>query len=282
MKVSILIPARNEEKNIEKCLRTVSWSDDIYVVDSSSRDRTAELARRMGANVVQFQWDGKGARKKNWALQTIAWKHEWVLIVDADEEVPGALASEIQRTRDDVPYAGYRIRYTYYFLGQPLLYGAPLWKLILVRHPTVRYELLNLPEFTGYDVEVHEHPIVQGPIGKLRERMIHRDNEGLHHFFERHNIYSDWEALLRTKYKDLPLDANRVPPKLFGNSSERRRWLKRLFLNTPGRPLLYFLYAYLWRRGFLDGEAGFYYASLIATYWHQVQAKEYESARGLS
>jgi glycosyltransferase involved in cell wall biosynthesis len=97
MGVSILGPARNEEKNIEKCLRSVAWSDDVRVVDSGSGDRTAEIAQRKGAKVVEFHWEGKGPRKKSWALNHITWKHEWVLIVGADEEVSSSLAWEISR-----------------------------------------------------------------------------------------------------------------------------------------------------------------------------------------
>ena len=80
--VSVLIPTRNEEKNIRKCLDSVSWAAEVYVVDSSSTDRTAELAQGQGATVVQFSWDRQGPRKKNWALDHLPWKYEWVLVVD--------------------------------------------------------------------------------------------------------------------------------------------------------------------------------------------------------
>jgi len=274
MGVSILIPARNEEKNIEKCLASVAWSDDIHVVDSNSRDRTAEIARRMSANVVQFRWDGKSPRKKNWALQNVAWKHDWVLIVDADEEVPQALADEIREVCRTTHKAGFQIKYDYYFLGRPLRHGAPLWKLILIRHSRARYETVDVPDVTGYDVELHEHPIVNGEIGSLRQRMVHRDNDDLHHFFERHNIYSDWEALLRTRYRGL--GDGQVTPRLLGNVTERRRWLKRRFLSLPGKPFFYFLYSYVLRLGFLDGRPGFIYNVLKSCYWYQIAAKEYE------
>jgi glycosyltransferase involved in cell wall biosynthesis len=274
MGVSVLIPARNEEKNLEKCLRTVAWSDDVWVVDSNSHDRTAEIARTLGAQVMQFQWDGRGPRKKNWALRNIPWKHEWVLIVDADEEVPPALAREIQEVCAITDKAGFQIKYDYYFLGTPLRHGDPLWKLILMRHARSRFETVDVPDVTGYDVELHEQPILDGEMGRLREHMIHRDNDDLHHFFARHNIYSDWEALLRTKYGDL--DGGEVTPRLFGSAVERRRWMKRRFLALPGKPLFYFLYSYFGRLGFLDGRAGFIYHVLKSCYWYQISAKEYE------
>ncbi len=115
---------------------------------------------------------------------------------------------------------------------------------------------MDVPEVTGYDVELHEHPLVDGAIGRLRSPMIHHDFDDLHHFFDRHNTYSDWEALLRTRYRARDRSGEiRANP--LGTAVERRRFTKRLFLGTPGKPLLYFAYSYLLRGGFLDGRAGF-------------------------
>jgi glycosyltransferase involved in cell wall biosynthesis len=272
--ISILIPVRNEEKNLEKCLRTVAWSDDIYVVDSNSIDGTAEMARRMGVNVVQFRWDGKGPRKKSWALHNIDWKYDWVLIVDADEEVPPPLAKEIREACKATDKAGFMIRYDYFFLGRALRHGDPLWKLILIRYEGARYEQVDAPDVTDYDVELHEQPLVKGAVGRLREKMVHRGNDNLHHFFARHNIYSDWEAILRSKYQFQT--AGEVIPRLFGTPSERRRWLKQRFLSIPGRPFVYFLYSYFLRLGFLDGRQGFIFNVLKSCYWYQIAVKEYE------
>src|SRR3989454_4865499 len=199
--LSVLIPAKNEEKNIHKCLESVSWADEVYIVDSCSTDRTAEIARSRGATVVPFSWDGKGPRKKNWALETLPWKYAWVLVVDADEEVTPALRDEIAAAVSRPSgYAAFLIPYQYYFLGRLLRHGAPLWKLILFQHRLARFERMEVPEVTGYDVELHEHPVVCGRVGRLRSPMIHHDFENLSHHFQRHNIYSDWEALLRTRY----------------------------------------------------------------------------------
>src|SRR3989441_1741574 len=129
--LSVLIPTKNEEKNIHKCLESVSWADEVYIVDSCSTDRTAEIAQSRGATVVPFSWDGKGPRKKNWALDHLPWKHPWILVVDADEEVTPALRDEIAAVviRPST-YAAFLIPYHYYFLGRLLRHGAPLWKLI--------------------------------------------------------------------------------------------------------------------------------------------------------
>ena len=274
--VSILIPTKNEQENIGKCLDSVSWADEVWVVDSRSKDQTPNIARSLGANVVDFVWDGKGPRKRNWALQNLPWKHEWVLLLDADEEVTPELRDEISAVvRAENVQAGFLIRFHYYFLGRKLRHGDPLWKLCLVKHRRARFETIHVPDVTGYDVELHEWVRVDGPIGRLRSALVHRDVEDLHHHFHRHNIYSDWEALLRTRYRHRNRAAE-VQPKLFGSPVERRRFLKRLFLAFPGKPWIYFLYSYVLRGGFLDGREGFIYTVLKSFYWYQISVKEYE------
>ncbi|MBV8782186.1 MAG: glycosyltransferase family 2 protein, partial [Phycisphaerae bacterium] len=93
--ISVLIPTLNETANLPRCLEHLKWADEIVVVDSNSSDGTPDIARAAGAIVVQFQWDGSWPKKKNWALRNVPFKHEWVLIVDADECIVPELAEEI-------------------------------------------------------------------------------------------------------------------------------------------------------------------------------------------
>jgi glycosyltransferase involved in cell wall biosynthesis/SAM-dependent methyltransferase len=272
----VLIPTRNEEANIAKCLDSLAWAEDIWVVDSNSGDRTAEIARTHGAQVVNFCWDGRGPRKKNWALEHLPFRHRWLLLLDADEEVTPELRDEITWLLVRGPRcAGYLVRYHYEFLGRRLRHGDPLWKMAFVEHHRARFERIHVPEVTGYDVELHEWLRVEGPVGRLRAPLLHRDAEDLHHFFDRHNTYSDWEALLRTRRADRDRSGE-IRPRLFGSPVERRRWFKRLFLALPGRSFVYFFYSYLLRCGFLDGRAGLHYNLLKSFYWYQVRLKEYE------
>ena len=274
--ISVLIPTKNEQENIRKCLESVAWADEICVVDSHSTDETRRIAHEFGAVVVDFVWDSKGPRKRNWALEHYPWKHEWLLLLDADEEVAPELRDEIAATvRAKTNRAGFLIRFHYYFLGRKLRHGDPLWKLCLIRHSLARFETIDVPEVTGYDVELHEWVRVNGSVGRLRSVILHRDFESLQHHFHRHNIYSDWEALLRTRYRHRNR-LDEVQPRLLGSSVERRRFFKRLFLSLPGKPWLYFFYSYLLRGGFLDGREGFIYNVLKSLYWYQVSVKEYE------
>ncbi|MGB6546533.1 MAG: glycosyltransferase [Candidatus Acidiferrales bacterium] len=274
--VSVLIPTRNEEANLAKCLRSVAWADEIVVVDSASSDRTAEIARAHGAILVPFVRAPGGARKRNWALENYPWKNEWVLLLDADEEVSPELGQEIARVVvANCAHDGFLIRFHYLFLGRTLRHGDPLWKLCLVRHAHARFETVDVPEVTAYDVEVHEWVRVSGHVGRMHEVILHRDFQDLHHHFDRHNIYSDWEALLRTRYRRRDVSGE-VRPRLGGSQVERRRFFKLLFLRIPGRPWLYFFYSYILRGGFLDGRPGFIYNTLKSLYWYQVSVKEYE------
>jgi len=274
--VSVLVPTKNEERNIERCLRSVSWATQVLVVDSYSNDRTAEIAHGMGADIISFRWDGHGPRKKNWALDNISWANEWVLVVDADEEVSDPLQQEIAAAvADNARFAAYSIPYQYYFLGRLIKHGPPLRKLILFRHRLARFEQTSVPEVTGYDIELHEHPLVRGKTGSLRSHMIHHDFDDLHHYFDRHNIYSDWEALLRTRHRNRDRSGE-IKGRAFGSAVERRRFAKRIFLSLPGKPIIYFLYSYIFRAGFLDGREGFAFHILKAFYWYQIAIKEYE------
>src|ERR1700749_5111367 len=95
--VSVLVPAKNEAENLRRCLPALAWADEVFVVDSQSTDTTAQVARDQGAKVVQFHFNGTFPKKKNWALENLPLRNEWVLIVDADEVVIPQLATEIAR-----------------------------------------------------------------------------------------------------------------------------------------------------------------------------------------
>src|ERR1041384_7090184 len=86
--VSILVPIKNEAANLPRCLRSVAWADEIFVVDSQSTDGSQRIAEEHGATVVQFQFNGTWPKKKNWALENLPFRHEWVFILDADEVLP--------------------------------------------------------------------------------------------------------------------------------------------------------------------------------------------------
>ena len=83
--VSVIVPIKNEAANLPRCLASVKWADEILVVDSASTDGSIAIAQQHGAKVVQFEFNGTWPKKKNWALENLPFRNEWVFIVDADE-----------------------------------------------------------------------------------------------------------------------------------------------------------------------------------------------------
>jgi glycosyltransferase involved in cell wall biosynthesis len=274
--VSVLVPIKNEAENLPRCLSSVSWADEIFVVDSQSTDGSAEIAQRHGAKVVQFEFNGTWPKKKNWALEHLPFKNNWVFILDADEVLPAEAETEFARAIANAgEIVGYWINRRFLFLGRWLRHSYyPNWNLRLFPHSLGRYERLTGADTKSGDNEVHEHVVVQGPTARLKCEMDHYAFPSIEVFIEKHNRYSNWEARV-------------AADELLGKSSgelgsapvERRRRLKMISRRLPFRPLLRFLYIYIWQKGFLDGRDGYYFARLHAVYEFLSVAKTYELRR---
>lgn len=280
--VSVLIPAKNEESNLPACLASVARADEIFVVDSYSDDRTVELATSHGATVVQFDFNGRWPKKKNWSLENLPFRNDWVLIVDCDERITPELWDEIAEAIARPGFAGYYLNRRVFFLGKWIRHGGkyPDWNLRLFQHRHGRYENLGTEEIrnTG-DNEVHEHVLIApdaGQVGYLKEDMLHIDFRDIYQWLARHNRYSNWEAqvylnLLQGQGKDDTLKGN-----LFGNDVERKRALKKIWVRLPMKPLIRFVLFYIIRLGFLDGYPGYVYGRLLSQYEFQIGVKLYE------
>jgi glycosyltransferase involved in cell wall biosynthesis len=271
--VSIIVPVREEAENLPRCLECVNWADEIFVVDSHSRDETAKIAEARGAKVVQFDFNGTWPKKKNWALENLPFKNEWVFILDADEVLPAEAGEEFaQAIAKAGEIAGYWINRRFMFMGKWLRHAYyPNWNLRLFRHALGRYEKLTEVATESGDNEVHEHVIVRGPTGRLRCEMDHYAFPSVEVFIEKHNRYSNWEARVSA---DRQLSGSAA--QISGGHAERRRKLKQLSQGLPFRPLLRFIYIYVWQKGFLDGREGYYFARLHALYEFLSVAKTYE------
>ena len=277
--VSVLIPALNEELNLPACLESVARADEVFVVDSQSSDRSVEISQEYGANVVQFNFNGRWPKKKNWSLENLPFRNEWVLIVDCDERIPPELWDEIETNIKDDNYNGYYLNRKVFFLGKWIRYGGkyPDWNLRLFRHQVGRYENLNTEDIpnTG-DNEVHEHVILQGNVGYLKEDMLHIDFRDIYHWLQRHNRYSNWEARVYYNLLTGQDDSGTIGANLFGDAVQRKRFLKKIWIRLPFKPLLRFVLFYFIRLGFLDGHAGYTYARLLSQYEYQIGVKLYE------
>lgn len=264
--VTVLLPVLNEEQNLPAALESVAWADQVIVVDSHSTDRTADIARSAGAAVLQFAYQGGRPKKKAWALRNAPIRHEWLLVLDADERVTPALRAEIEGAVQCGDREGYCIDREFIFMGRSLRCFRPNWNLRLFRHRLARMEDLEmdgLPQ-TG-DNEIHEHIEVDGRIGFLEAPLLHDDYRGLTAWLDRHNKYATWEAHIYRKFRAEPLGVGRLGL-LRLDAFHRKRVLRRIWVRMPLRPLLRFCTWYIARRGFLDGRAGFVFCLLMAWY----------------
>jgi len=268
MAVSVLVPTRNEEMNLEACLSCLAPFGEVIVFDSHSTDRTVEIAERHGAAVVQREFDNFAAHK-NWALENIPFRHEWVLMVDADERVGKELAEEIARivSRNDSTINGYYVARKNMLGGVWMRHGGwyPDWQLRLFRRSRARYESRL----------VHEHVLLDGKAGYLSNHLLHSDSKGLERYFDRHNTYSSMEAVeVCRALKTRGGASGQIEPSLFGKGPGRRRCLKLLaYRYLPFRSLFKFLWMYVFRGGFLDGRIGFRFCLLHTFYEYQVSLK---------
>jgi glycosyltransferase involved in cell wall biosynthesis len=277
--VSVLIPAKNEELNLPACLESVSRADEIFLVDSQSSDRTGEITESYGAKVVQFHFNGGWPKKKNWSLDNLPFRNEWVLIVDCDERITPELWEEIAIAIQSPNYNGYYLNRKVFFLGHWIRYGGkyPDWNLRLFKHKLGRYENLKTEDVpnTG-DNEVHEHVILQGEVGYLKNDMLHIDFRDIYHWLERHNRYSNWEARVYYNLLTGENENNSIGANLLGDVVQRKRFLKKIWVRLPFKPLLRFILFYFIRLGFLDGRAGYIYGRLLSQYEYQIGVKLYE------
>jgi len=272
--VSILIPIKNEAANLPRCLQSVAWADEVFVVDSQSTDGSQRIAEQHGARVVQFDFNGTWPKKKNWALENLPFKHEWVFILDADEVLPPETETEFRAIVTDPknPTAGYWINRRFMFMGRWLRHAYyPNWNLRLLKHRLGRYEKLTDVDTQSGDNEVHEHIVVEGSTDRLRSEMDHYAFPSVAVFVEKHNRYSNWEARVALD-RYLRGSSGRLQKGVVGARRKLKQWSQSL----PFRGLLRFLYVYFWQRGFLDGREGYYFARLHGFYEFLSVAKTYE------
>src|SRR5437899_4524039 len=244
--VSVIVPTRNEARNLPRCLESLRGAGEVYVIDSQSSDDTADIARSFGAQVVQFHYQGGWPKKRQWATDTLPLAYDWIFLVDADEALTPELAEEIKRAIRDPRLDGYYIALQMFFLGRALDHsGASFYKLSLFRRGKGRFECRLRDQDTSMcDMEVHEHVVVEGRTAKLRNPLLHHNVESLSHYIQKHDGYSNWEARVWLVGEASSGD---LPPSLFGTQAQRRRWLRNKFFRIPGSPVLFFLYKYVFR-----------------------------------
>lgn len=265
--VSVVIVAKDEHLAIGRAVSSLAAYDEIFVVDSHSQDGTAAIAAAAGATVVQFDWNGRYPKKKQWALENLPLRNDWVLYLDGDEYSTPAFDEEVRRRVADPTASAYDVPLDYVFLGRTLKHGHKVYKRVLFDRQRCSWpELDDLGVDRPMEMELHVQPVVRdGRIARIEQRLVHDDLEPLSHWFDRHNRYSDWEALLKQNSSQ-------------GRTAERTRQ-GRLWERVPMKPLFFFVYSYVIRLGFRDGASGFQYALANSFYWWQVGLKSRMLAR---
>ncbi len=232
--ISALIHTLNEEKNIGECLdRIHDWIDDIHVVDSYSTDETVAIAKQYTAQVIQHPYESP-SKQKNWSLDTLPLKYDWVLLLDADEMVTPELRREIEALPDNPPIDGYWVYRRNYFLGKEMKYGG--WRrdkvVRLVRRTIARYA----------PAEVHEYIDTSNlRTAFLTTRLEHYTYHTIESYFIKFQRYSSWGA------------------KQYTLEHRRPSWW-----NLNIAPLLRFFRMFIFQLGFLDGRHGYILARLSA------------------
>ncbi|OGK84864.1 MAG: hypothetical protein A2W08_17725 [Candidatus Rokubacteria bacterium RBG_16_73_20] len=244
--MSVVVITLNEAERLRACLESAAWADELVVVDAESQDKTVQIAREFTDRVLVRPWAGF-AEQKNFAVAQAT--GDWILSLDADEEVPPELRAEIQALLGAEPAEdGYRVPRRNIFWGRWIRHGGlyPDWQLRLFRRGRGRF----------VERTVHESVRVEGRVGRLASPLVHRSYRDVADFLERADRYSTLAAAEWVR-------------------SGRRAGVGDLVVRPAGR----FLSMYVVRGGFLDGWPGFLLACLYAYYVFVRSAKVWERAR---
>ncbi len=268
---TVIILTKNEETDIERCIRSVEgWVKRIVIVDSGSTDRTVEIAERLGVEIVRHEPFVDYGRQFNWAIDNLRIKTTWVFRFDADEVITPELRKELEKelehhATDDV--SGFMMRYKVEFMGRYLMHGGfyPFQKITIFKYGKGRFE----------ERAMGEHIVLsEGRCVYLRNDAIHHTLKTLDLYINKHNWYATREV---QDYFDVR--SGRENALLDGQPERAKKLRDGLYYRLPMflRAKLFFWYRYYLRLGFLDGTPGYIFAFLQA-YWYRtlVDAKIYE------
>ena len=271
--VTAIVLTKNEEKNIERCLKSIQGlCRRMVVVDCGSTDRTVALAEACGAEVFTHEFEYY-ARQFNWGIDNTGIDTRWIIRIDADEQFPPELCDEIERNialHDHDGVNGFTLEATYFFLGRALTHGAKKRKLMVFKRGIGRIE----------DRRRDAHTILsEGESVSLKHNFLHYDFKDLDNFIGRYNWYATREAMDYMDWKRGRVDASVNDAQI----EAKRKKKYGVYYRFPKflRAFLWFIVNYLFRGGFLDGKEGFIY-HVLSSFWYRfvVDAKIYEYEHG--
>lgn len=273
--LTVIILTKNEEANIEKCIKSFKGIVKRFViVDSYSTDRTKELCLDLGLDFYEHQFKDH-ASQFNWALENTGINTDWVMRMDADEELTEELVFEISKKLGNIDkhINGVILKRRVYFMGRWIKHGDvyPQCLLRIFRRGTAVCEQKIMDEHIV---------LLNGNSIMFEKDLIDNNTKDLEWWTHKHNWYSNREASEFINKKEKILNGQEVKPSLFKGQAERKRWIKNnLYYKIPlfKRPRWYFLYRYIIKLGFLDGKEGLIF-HFLQGYWYRflVDAKIYE------
>ena len=264
--VTVIVTTKNEAARIADCLQALKDFDEVIVVDSASRDATAQIAMDRGATVINFVWNGQYPKKRQWCLENVPCRHDWIFFVDVDEIVTPELIEEMRNVFSQPPEnAGFFITGHYRVDGRILLHGLPNKKIALLDKTRMEFPVVDDLDIPGMgEIEGHYQPVlkpgVSGEIGYLKSSLIHDALLDERAWAFRHEKYARWESGMNKKCA-WPCD-----PVL---------WRERIKIFLRGnyfRPEIVFILSYILSGGFLDGRAGLKLALLRCKYLRLIRS----------
>ena len=266
--ITVIVPVKNEQAMIAECLDRLKEYPKVIVVDSGSTDQTCQIASSYdNVTLVNFCWNGKYPKKRNWALENCDISSEWVLFLDADEIISPQFTAELLNVLPNTSCNGFWLTFDNYFMGKILKYGDKFRKAALIRRGHGMYEYTKEDCWSNLDMEVHEPLVIEGEGGTIFSAIEHKDKRGLSSYYQKHNEYASWEV---GKYYSLKADKE-----LWQKNSFRRK-VKYSLLNSWLFPPLHFIYSYFFKLGILDGKQGLIFAFAKSHYYYQILFKMIE------
>lgn len=272
--LSVIILTYNEEIHIRRCLENVKqFASKVYVVDCFSIDRTAQIAKELGAEVIEHEWPGNQAEQFNWALDNLPITTEWILRLDADEYLLPGLIEELLEKLPVIPesVSALSLSLARTFCGKILHHGIVnnIRIIRIFRKGKARYEKRLMDEHLS---------VLSGETIDMKNQFVDDNRMPIGLFIDKHNGYATREAalLLDAEYHLTNMDSL---PQDYGREVEKKRTQKARYARMPlfWRAFGYFVYRYIIKLGFLDGKEGFLW-DFLQGWWYRtlVDAKVYE------
>lgn len=272
--VTVVVLTQNEQQDLPDCIASVTpYTDDCIVLDSGSNDDTVAIARAEGIPVYINSFSGFGDQR-NWAIDQIPHRYDWVLHLDADERMTPAFAAELQEIlRRNPSESGFYVP-SKLMLGESWLRyssGFPVYQVRLFHRERLR--------FVNYGHGQRE--VTEGRLGTMSEPYLHYAfSKGIQAWFEKHARYAASEAIMSVE--DVKGQSGRMVQFLFGDTVMRRRVLKRLSHHLPARGWLRLFEMLVLKRGLLDGKAGILYARMMANYESMTAVYKMAASMGIA